>query len=149
MTQESWCEMLVENDPVLAVRKAVIDGMCRCGMQPEKELVDAVADALPDFFRQPLQPVERASVVDVPSHEMNFQQSSDLATMMESMSGREELLAWLKANDLMVHKAFTIANDFCGSHGDHNRAVVIMLADALRGKRTDKNEPISLHPPQV
>ena len=50
--------MLVENDPVLAVRKAVIDGMCRCGMQPEKKLVDAVADALPDFFRQPLQPVD-------------------------------------------------------------------------------------------
>jgi len=46
--------MLVNEDPIFSVRKAVIDGMCRCGMQPDKRLIDAVVDSLPDFFRQPL-----------------------------------------------------------------------------------------------
>ena len=48
----------VNKDPVLDIRKAVFDGMCRSGMQPEKRLIDAVVDSLPDFFRQPLQPAE-------------------------------------------------------------------------------------------
>jgi len=72
------------------------------------------------------------SVVHVPSHEMNSQQASELASMMESMEGREKLLEWLKANDPVVHQAFRMANDVCGSHGDYNRAVVIILANALR-----------------
>ena len=48
----------VNKDPVLDIRKAVLDGMCRIGMQPEKRLIDAVVDSLPDFFRQPLQAAE-------------------------------------------------------------------------------------------
>ena len=50
--------MSVNEDPILDIRKAVLDGMCRVGMQPEKRLIDAVVDSLPDFFRQPLKPVE-------------------------------------------------------------------------------------------
>lgn len=42
------------DDPILAIRKAVIDGMCRVGMEPDKRLIDAVVDSLPDFFRQAL-----------------------------------------------------------------------------------------------
>jgi hypothetical protein len=48
----------VNKDPILDIRKAVINGMCRIGMQPEKRLIDAVVDSLPDFFRQPLQAAE-------------------------------------------------------------------------------------------
>jgi hypothetical protein len=40
------------DDPIREIRKAVIDGMCRVGMEPDKRLIDAVVDALPDFFRQ-------------------------------------------------------------------------------------------------
>ena len=50
--------MSVNEDPILDIRKAVLDGMCRVGMQPEKRLIDAVVDCLPDFFKQPLQAVE-------------------------------------------------------------------------------------------
>ena len=46
----------VNEDPILDIRKAVLDGMCRCGMEPDKRLIDAVVDSLPDFFRQPLRP---------------------------------------------------------------------------------------------
>ena len=72
------------------------------------------------------------SVVHVPSHEMSFQQASQFSELMESMAGREKLLEWLKANDPVVHHAFRMANGICGSHGDYNRAVVIILANALR-----------------
>jgi hypothetical protein len=48
----------VNTDPILEIRKAVINGMCRIGMQPDKRLIDAVIDSLPDFFRQSLQAAE-------------------------------------------------------------------------------------------
>lgn len=44
----------VNRDPVLGIRKAVASGMVSIGMQPNKELIDAVVDHLPDFFKQPL-----------------------------------------------------------------------------------------------
>lgn len=48
----------VNRDPVLGIRKAVASGMVSIGMQPSKELIDAVVDHLPDFFKQPLQAAE-------------------------------------------------------------------------------------------
>ena len=48
----------VNRDPVLGIRKAVASGMVSIGMQPNKELIDAVVDCLPDFFKQPLQAAE-------------------------------------------------------------------------------------------
>lgn len=48
----------VNRDPVLGIRKAVASGMVSIGMQPNKELIDAVVDHLPDFFKQPLQAAE-------------------------------------------------------------------------------------------
>jgi hypothetical protein len=48
----------VSRDPILDIRKAVINGMCRIGMEPDKRLIDAVVDSLPDCFRQPLQAAE-------------------------------------------------------------------------------------------
>lgn len=45
-------------DPVLGIRKAVASGMVSVGLQPSKELIDAVVDHLPDFFKQPLQAAE-------------------------------------------------------------------------------------------
>ena len=48
----------VNRDPVLEIRKAVASGMVSIGMQANKELIDAVVDCLPDFFKQPLQAVE-------------------------------------------------------------------------------------------
>ena len=50
----------VNTDPVLGIRKAVASGMVSIGMQPSKELIDAVVDCLPDFFKQPLQAAEPA-----------------------------------------------------------------------------------------
>ena len=44
----------VNRDPVFGIRKAVANGMVSIGMQPNKELIDAVVDCLPDFFKQPL-----------------------------------------------------------------------------------------------
>jgi hypothetical protein len=46
------------DDPILEIRKAVLNGMCRIGMEPDKRLIDAVVDSLPDFFRQRLQAAE-------------------------------------------------------------------------------------------
>ena len=43
------------DDPILEIRKAVLNGMCRIGMEPDKRLIDAVVESLPDFFRQALQ----------------------------------------------------------------------------------------------
>ena len=48
----------VNRDPVLGIRKAVASGMVSIGMQLNKELIDAVVDHLPDFFKQPLQAAE-------------------------------------------------------------------------------------------
>ena len=48
----------VNRDPVLGIRKAVSSGMVSIGMQPCKDLIDAVVDHLPDFFKQPLQAAE-------------------------------------------------------------------------------------------
>jgi hypothetical protein len=45
-------ERVKVDDPIREIRKAVIDGMCQVGMEPDKRLIDAVVDALPDFFRQ-------------------------------------------------------------------------------------------------
>jgi hypothetical protein len=52
----------VNKDPILDIRKAVINGMCRIGMQPEKRLIDAVVDSLPDCFRQPLTAAESDAI---------------------------------------------------------------------------------------
>ena len=38
--------------------EAVASGMVSIGMQPNKELIDAVVDHRPDFFKQPLQAAE-------------------------------------------------------------------------------------------
>lgn len=48
----------INKDPVLGIRKAVASGMMSLGMQPSKDLIDAVVDHLPDFFKQPLQAAE-------------------------------------------------------------------------------------------
>ena len=48
----------INRDPVLGIRKAVASGMMSLGMQPSKDLIDAVVDHLPDFFKQPLQAAE-------------------------------------------------------------------------------------------
>ena len=48
----------VNRDPVFGIRKAVASGMVSVGLQPSKELIDAVVDHLPDFFKQPLQAAE-------------------------------------------------------------------------------------------
>ena len=48
----------VNTDPVAGIRRAVASGMVSIGMQPDKELIDAVVDHLPDFFKQPLRAVE-------------------------------------------------------------------------------------------
>ena len=53
----------VNQDPVLDIRKAMINGMCRIGMEPDKRLIDAVVDSLPDFFRQPLTAADDTNVV--------------------------------------------------------------------------------------
>ena len=53
----------VNRDPVFGIRKAVASGMVSIGMQPNKELIDAVVDHLPDFFKQPLQAAESQSEV--------------------------------------------------------------------------------------
>jgi hypothetical protein len=51
----------INRDPVLGIRKAVANAMMSRGMQPSqecKDLIDAVVDHLPDFFKQPLQAAE-------------------------------------------------------------------------------------------
>lgn len=45
------------DDPIHEIRKAVAEGLKASGVMiyEQKEIIDAVVDALPDFFRQPLQ----------------------------------------------------------------------------------------------
>lgn len=46
--------MSVNNDPILSIRLAICEGMRSVMRNPDKEFVDAIIDALPEFFRQPL-----------------------------------------------------------------------------------------------
>lgn len=74
------------------------------------------------------------SVVHVPVNDMTYQQACDFNELFESEEGRDKLLNWLLHNDPLVQSAYKMAGECCKATGNIEKAVIIVLANAIKNR---------------